>query len=77
MSRKSKSRPSDESPQLSLNFDDVIRTAEVLSRDEVERKASPQDYDPIALTTEYMKRAVEHRCARVVLKLSHRPEAAD
>jgi hypothetical protein len=59
MSRKSKTRPSSQSPQLSLDFDDVIRTAEVLSRDEVERKASPQDYDPIALTTEYMKRAVQ------------------
>jgi hypothetical protein len=59
MSRKSQPFPSDQNPQLPLNFDEVIRTAEVFSRDDIERKALPQDYDPISLTTEYMKRTVQ------------------
>ena len=55
MPRKSKSR-SQIDLQLKIDFDQVIRTAEVLSRPQ---DGALQEHDPLATTTEYMWRTVE------------------
>jgi hypothetical protein len=59
MPRKRKSQSSQEHKQLSLF--DVIKTGQVLSREEVVAEAKPegsQGYDPIAQTADYMQRSV-------------------
>ncbi len=51
------------SSQPNLNFDSVLETAEVLSREQVVARSgqseSDQDYSPIMQTAEYMKQAVQ------------------
>jgi hypothetical protein len=63
MGRKSKEKPSDTDSQLPSDFETVISSAEVLSRDEVtarsQQEGSPQDHDPVGQTTAYMQRAVQ------------------
>src|SRR5689334_1327820 len=63
MPRKHKNRSSDHPAQLSLDFDTVISSAQVLSREEVAAKSrlgdTHQEYDPVAQTTLYMQRAVD------------------
>lgn len=57
------SEPPDEEPQVTLDFDEVINSAEVLSREEVaaqsNQESSQQDHNPVAQTTSYMRRAVQ------------------
>lgn len=63
MPRKPRSSSSDKHQQLKLDFDTVISSAQVLSREEIALKSQTnvdqQDYDPIGRTTEYMRRAVQ------------------
>src|SRR5438552_1786302 len=63
MPRKPKARSSELFQQLPLDFDTVINSAQVLSREEVAAKSNlgdiRQDYDPVAQTTVYMQRAVQ------------------
>jgi hypothetical protein len=63
MPRKSKAGSQEVDPQRPLDFESIIKSAEVLSRDEVtaqsQQDASPQDHDPIGQTTAYMQRAVQ------------------
>ncbi|MDQ3903554.1 MAG: hypothetical protein M3247_07940 [Thermoproteota archaeon] len=63
MPRKSKAQPQEPAPQLTLDFESIIESAEVLSRDEFTAKShqetSPQEHDPIEQTTSYMQRAVQ------------------
>lgn len=56
MARKSSSTLSEQSAQLWLDFENIIKSAQVRSRDEV---VTYPDYDPVARTADYMKRAVQ------------------
>lgn len=65
MPRKTKSRTMPTRPyqQLALDFENVIKTAQVFSREQVAAQ-NPQDdsrqvYDPVVQTTNYMQRAVK------------------
>jgi NurA domain len=62
MPRKPAPKPSEPHNQMELDFDTVISTAQVLSREDVARTSrmgeGSQDYDPVGQTTEYMRRAV-------------------
>jgi hypothetical protein len=64
MPHKAKRHSSDEPyQQLPLDFDTVINSAQVFSREEVVARShaddSHQDYDPVVQTTGYMQRAVQ------------------
>src|SRR5918992_5326017 len=63
MARKPKPDLSRSDEQLSLNFDDIIESAKVYSREEVaakgQRAAGSQAYDPTKQTAVYMQRAVQ------------------
>ncbi len=63
MAREPASEPSKSDQQLSLNFEDVIESAKVYSREEVTAKgqqaAGGQAYDPTEQTAVYMRRAVQ------------------
>src|SRR5918999_1218620 len=61
MARKPKPDPSGSHEQLSLNFDEVIESAKVYSREEIaakgQQEAGGQAYDPTEQTAVYMRRA--------------------
>src|ERR687896_1825040 len=63
MARKPKPDPSGSHEQLSLNFDEVIESAKVYSREEIaakgQQEAGGQAYDPTEQTAVYMRRAVQ------------------
>ena len=63
MPRIKKSVRSETVPQLSFDFKEVVKTAEVLSREQVVAQANfktdVSDYDPVRQTSEYMQRAVQ------------------
>jgi len=54
--RKAKS---DQYQQLPFDFEAVIESSEVLSRDDVSSRLHEQGYDPVEKTTAYMQRAVQ------------------
>lgn len=57
-----KPKPAASKPQGSLDFDSVIRSAEVRSRDQVtasDPDAALSDYNPVAQTAEYMRRSLK------------------
>lgn len=56
MARKSGSGSSEPNSQLWFDFDEVIKSGRVRSRDEV---VVDQDYDPVTRTADYMQRAVQ------------------
>jgi hypothetical protein len=56
MARKSGSISSEQNPQLWFDFDEIIKSGRVRSREEV---VVDQDYDPVARTADYMQRAVQ------------------
>lgn len=63
MRRKPKRDKDDSFRQIPLDFDSVISSSQVLSRGQVEARnpalEGKQTYDPIAQTTEYMRRVVQ------------------
>src|SRR6266511_6127986 len=63
MPRQPADRRSPSNSQLALDFEEVIKQAEVLSRDEVAARSQPVEgllgYDPVAQTSHYMQRAVQ------------------
>src|SRR5256714_239204 len=63
MPRIKKSVRSETVPQLSFDFKEVVKTAEILSREQVVAQANfktdVSDYDPVRQTSEYMQRAVQ------------------
>ena len=53
---------SESDPQLEVDFDTLIRSAEIRSREDVlltNEQTSDSDYDPVSQTAEYMRRAIE------------------
>ncbi|NJN94195.1 MAG: hypothetical protein HC875_08930 [Anaerolineales bacterium] len=57
-----KQKPQSSQDQKQLSFDDIIKTGQVFSREEVEAEVKPDDsqgYDPIARTADYMQRSVK------------------
>ncbi len=59
MPRKKQPQPDDDHRQQ-LTFEDVMKQAEVLSREDLSAKIHPQEiYDPIEKTADYMRRAVQ------------------
>ncbi|HEY8163918.1 MAG TPA: hypothetical protein VIF83_00050 [Gemmatimonadaceae bacterium] len=56
-------KPAAPPPQYALDFDSVIRNAEVRSRDQVTAASDPDvavsDYNPVAQTAEYMRRSLK------------------
>lgn len=63
MPQRKKTRASETPPQLSFGFEEVVKAAEVLSREQVVAqanfKAEASGYDPVGQTSEYMRRAVQ------------------
>lgn len=63
MPRKSKLKLTEPYQQLPLDFETVIRSGRVLSREQVAARSHQyegfQDYDPVAQTAEYMQRSVQ------------------
>jgi hypothetical protein len=63
MPHEPEATPPDDELQITANFEEVINSAEVLSRDEVaaqsQQDAGRQGHDPVAHTTSYMRRAVQ------------------
>jgi hypothetical protein len=63
MPRKKRSGESESKPQPSLDFEEVVKSAEIFSREQVvaqaDLKTNVGDYDPVRQTSEYMQRAVQ------------------
>jgi hypothetical protein len=64
VSKENEQPPSNAHQQLSLDFDSVVRSAQIYSRDEVaggreKGEDDRQSYDPTAQTAVYMRRAVQ------------------